>query len=253
MAWSRLQSVRATAASGNNVATFTTANLSSGTKLIAAISVKSTSTDPVTSIKDASLNAFTRLGGVNNSILTQWLELWCMDTPAGDVGTKPAVTATLTTNTNSSMLIQEISGLAVGQTTAVLDGATVGTANNSSVGPATTGSYSSTAVNEYLVAIMGDTGFSVTVTNSAGYTGDANDLSASSSDSIVINYKNSTNAAESASFTLSATDQWCTLLTAFKIATGHQIPVVAPEGQPDLAANAASIGQGIQGSSLWIG
>ena len=80
-----------------------------------------------------------------------------MDTPAGNAGTKPTITATLTGTTyGSAILVQEISGLAAGNTlAAMIDGTAATTGNTGSTGPATTAAYSSTAANEYLVGLCG--------------------------------------------------------------------------------------------------
>src|SRR5580704_16424705 len=126
MAWSVLQSAStaATGNSGTQSATFTTANLSSGTKLIAAVACSANGLT-VSSVKDGAGNSFTSLATVsfNNAASNGQLSLWAIDTPAGDAGTKPTITATLTASTTeTSLLIQEVSGLLAGNTAAMLDG-----------------------------------------------------------------------------------------------------------------------------------
>lgn len=228
MAWSRLQSASNTAGSGNVSATLGT-NLTSGSKIICAVSVSASTggagNDDLTSVTDTASNALTKLVALFHTSGAAWLYLLAMDTPAGDVGG----TTTLTANWNSgaaanfgiTILAQEVSGLLTGNTSAMLDG-TPATNNATSTGPATTGSYSSTASNEYLVAVYGDPGYGVTVTNSAGYTADANNVNASSSATLMFDYKNSGNTAESASFTLSGSADWATILAAFQL--GGNIP-----------------------------
>ena len=223
MAWSVLQS----ASNGNanfgppSNATYGT-NLSSGSKLI-AVSVCFGGT--TSAVKDASSNSFGELATValNNSTSTYGeLSLWCLDTPAGDVGTKPQITATLTGTGSCTLVIQEVSGLATGSTAAaVLDGTygtTYGTASGS-IGPP---SYASSAANEYLVYLYGDTGSGVTATVPASpvYTPDPNSAQASFACDDVIGYKNSTGTTETGQYSLNAGSDWGLLLVAFKLAGG---------------------------------
>ena len=224
MAWSVLQEAKAASqpSSGNNVATFSTANLTAGTKLVAWISISSSAgTDPVTSIKDGAGNTFTK-GWFKETVATNcWVEMYFLDTPAGDVGTKPTITATLTTNFGSAMIIQEVSGLLVGNTTACLDG-TAGLNTGSSTGPATSGAYSSTAANEWLAFAAGDPGFSVTfATPTTGYTASGQNTNASNLADLEVGWKNSGNGSESGSSTFTGgTADWATGLVAFKLAAG---------------------------------
>jgi hypothetical protein len=228
MAWSVLQSVSHVATSGNGTVTFSTANLSSGTKIICAIVVNSNTggSNGMTSValNDTAVTALTQLVAYETTSGTSWVYLFAVDTPSDAVGTKPTITATWNvtwTNFGLTMLAQEVSGLLAGNTTAMLDG-TAGTASASSTGPATTGSYSSSASNEYLVALYGDPGYGVTVTDSSGYTPDANNVNASPNATLMFDYKNSGHTSESASFALSGTAQWGTLLVAFNL--GGNIP-----------------------------
>ena len=224
MAWSRLQSASATSSegglSGTVAATFGT-NLTAGSKIIAAVAVNAATggVDEVISVKDGAGNSLTELASNSGGAGGGWTELWAMDTPAGDAGTKPTITATLGAVADSygaTILIQEVSGLATGNTTAMLDG-TAGVNHGSSTGPATSGSYSSTASSEYLVAVYGDVGNGVTVTDSSGYSADPNEVNASNNATLLVNYKNSGNTSESASFTLGGTAEWSVLLVAFKL------------------------------------
>jgi hypothetical protein len=214
VAWSRLQSNSGTAGSGNVSATYTTANLSSGSVLIAAVSLSSSQAGDVAlsavcTCADGSSNSLPFIGGVVNGT-NGYTGLFAATTPAGDVGTKPTITGTFSgtiDNFGSSILIQEISGI-----NASADG-TYGSATGAA-SPATTGSYSSAGSNEYLVCAYGDPGFSVTLTTPGGYSADANNLTSSNSD-VAIFYKNSTGGPESASVTLSGSANWGTVLVAF--------------------------------------
>lgn len=229
MAWSHLQSASVTNSGPLTIAKAYTSNVSSGTKLIAVIDVSTNDTsEAVQSVKDGSGNAMTQLISVQLSA-TSWVELWAMDTPAGDVGTKPTITATLNaavSNFGCTLLIQEVSGLLAGDTSAMLDGTGSSNTSNPSTGtasPATSAAYSSTAANEYLITIYGDPGNGVTVSTPAtAYTADGANVNASSSATVMAGYKNSGNAAESASFAFTPTGAnfWTVLLVAFKLAGG---------------------------------
>ena len=116
MAWGWVQS--AGGANGNAgtstlTVTFATANVTSGNKIIAAISY-TTITRTITSVQDAALNSLTQVGFLSSSANSIVTALYAMDVPAGDVGTKPAIKLTLSAGSESSMVIQEISGLATG-------------------------------------------------------------------------------------------------------------------------------------------
>src|SRR4249920_961861 len=139
MAWSVLQSKSFTnAGSGNVAVTFTTANLSAGTKIVAWVAVSASSPQTVvSSVKDGALNTWTQLAVASDNT-NDALYLFALDTPAGDVGTKPTITATIGSNFGASILVQEVSGLAAGNTSAMLDG-TAGVNHGTSAGPATSG------------------------------------------------------------------------------------------------------------------
>ena len=213
-----------------NCSVTTPSAVSSGTKLIAylVVSVSTGGVDPVTSVKDVAGNTWTRISSFQGSAADQWQEWFALDTPAGDVGSTVTLTATIgPTNFGVDMLVQEVSGLLAGNTTAMLDG-TPATNSASSTGPATTGSYSSAASGEFLVAVTTDPGFSVNISDSAGYHTDANNINSSSTANIIVNYKASTGGSESASFALSATDEWATTICAFQLAsTGTNHPGAA--------------------------
>lgn len=223
MSWAVLQSGSNTVTSGGNgTFTFSTANLTSGSKIICWVVVSlSGITEPVTAVKDGSNNALTQLASVPPGVGTNtWVELWAMDTPAGDAGSKPTLTATALPNFGITMLVEEVTGLLAGNTSAMLDGTPA--TNTGTNSPATNGAYSSTAVNEFLAGCYGDPGDGVTVSNSTGYTPDTANVNASNFATCFVSYKNSTNGSESASWALSgaATDGWKTILAAFKLAGG---------------------------------
>ena len=217
MAWSVLQSASAQGGSGLTV-TFTTANCTAGTKLIAAVAGDNSSLTTVSSVKDAAGNAMTSLGTVTLSDGTGTLTLLAMDTPAVDVGTKPTFTVTMSVGGGScAMLVQEVSGLLAGNTTAMIDG-TAGTNAVNSSGPATSGTYSSSLANEYLVFLYGDSGNNITYTApSSPWTGDPNGVNTSFNNDCTISYNNSAGTGESASYTINGGVNWGTILVAFNI------------------------------------
>jgi hypothetical protein len=233
MAWSHLQSTGAASDTFSSV-TYTS-NVSSGTKLIAATTVFS---GTVTAVKDGSGNSFTKLAsiGLNNSTANGELALWAIDTPAGDVGTKPVISPTTTASGPAiAMVIQEVSGLLAGNTSAMLDGTAAtsfGTITTS--GNAVCGTYSTHAASEYLVALYGDDENSNTVaatpTGSTSYTLDAGSQQNNAIENCSVAYGNSTNGAETCTFGLTnsgtATD-WGTVFVAFKLASAAA-PAVAP-------------------------
>lgn len=223
MAWGWVQSA-APAPAASNVAVAYGTNLTAGTKLIAAVSLSSSQAGNVAisavCAPGDGTNNMTFIGGVVNGTVG-FAGLYAMDTPAGKVGTKPTITATFSATINNfgaALVIQEVSGLLVGNTTAMVDG-TLATNSGNSAGPATTGAYSSTAVNEYLVAVYGDPGSGFTFSNPpAGYTADVNNPAVNGNAELGVDYKNSTGGAESASFTLGGSTPWETLLVAFQLA-----------------------------------
>ena len=223
MAWSWLQSASAQGSTGLTV-TFTTANCTAGSKLIAAVAGDNSSLTTVSSVKDAAGNAMTSLGSVTLGDGTGTVTLLAMDTPAADVGIKPTFTLTMSVGGGSAaMLVQEVSGLLTGNTTAMIDG-TAGTATGSASGTTTNPTYSSHAANEYLVVLYGDAGNSITYTAPGSpWTGDPNGINTSFNDDIVISYRNSTGGTETGQYSINGGVQWGVLMVAFKLpgATGN--------------------------------
>lgn len=216
MTWGRLQGASNGVASGNGTVTYGS-NVASGTKLICAVTVDfSTGGNPVSSVKDAAGNTMTLLKSLTDTGNTVFTGLYAMDTPAGDVGTQPVLTATVSANFGVAMHAQEVSGLATGNTLAAMcDGS--GSTAQGTASPATAGAYSTTAANEYLLAVVGDPGFTRTYTET-GYTADAANLAANGNAEQVLGYKNSTGGAETLSWAISGAANWITLLIAFQLA-----------------------------------
>lgn len=221
MAWSVLQSAVAPCAFGTaieaNPATFGS-NCSAGTVLLAFVQVNTNNVGSVSTVKDGAGNSFTKIYEFQtvNAVIAS---VWAMVTPAGDVGIKPAITAT-TSNPNAwagGILIQEVSGIQ-----AVADGSPASVAGTAS--PTGSPSYSTTAASEYLVAYYADNSTSsstVTWTAPGGYSTDAHSVNGSTTGgNQAVCYKNSTNGAEAGSFTwtTTGTDNTVVVLAAFQLA-----------------------------------
>jgi hypothetical protein len=228
-AWAVLQSASASTAATTVSATFSTANVQAGTKIIAIVSVGATSAPAVTSVKDAALNTWTQVGNANQA--NGRVYIFALDTPAGDVGTKPTLTATAAGTAGLGIVIQEVSGLASGNTTAMCDG-TAGTLTGTA---SSTGSpsYSSAAAGEYLLSAYGDFGTGNTVVPAGGWTPDAHNVNASTNSCCLAQYKSSTGGAETDGFTSADGGGWAVAEIAFKLAGagGAQAAPAAP-GHP---------------------
>lgn len=217
--WSRIQSASAISFSTAVSATFSTANLSAGCKVIAAVG--SSWNDAPSSVKDGAGNSWTQLGSeIKSGGCSVWL--YALDVPSGDVGTKPTITATFPSSNGQSIVIQEVSGLLAGNTTAMLDGTPAGLSGTA----ASTGSpsYSSTAAGEYLLCIFADGNVAATIVAGGSLTLDPNNTTSQSH--TAIEYGDSMGGAETTGFT-SAPSSWTILTAAFKLAAAP----VSPSGQ----------------------
>ena len=235
MAWALLQSASAPASGFASSKSVTYgSNLSSGTKLIACVGLASSGGITVASVKDGAGNSFALVkaqaagsGGLENT------SVWQLDTPAGDAGTKPVITATASSGTpDMSILVQEVSGLAAGTTNAAVIDGTPGAA--SGTGGSSTGSpaYASSVSGEYLVAVYGDDGGPETFTRPAALTLDANSVNSSSFADIGIAYGNSTGGTEAGSWALTGTSaDWAVILCAFKLGAAFTPALSRPRGQ----------------------
>lgn len=223
--WTWLQSNSAADVNGSSASVSYASNLASVSKLIAAVSI-SGSTRTASSVKDAAGNSMTQVGAVLlNGGGGGQVTLWAMDTPSGDAGTKPAITATYSGPCLSALLIQEVAGLAVGNTLAAMVDGTAGT--NAGTGGSSTGSpaYASAAANEYKVSVYGDDGGPETWTVPAGLTADANSVNSDGNADVALGYGNSSGGTESASWALTGTAaDWGTILVAFKLASAAPPP-----------------------------
>ena len=236
MAWSWLQSASNTGTGVSSIAaTFTTANLTSGTKLIAVVGNDQGGVSATTStVKDGAGNSFTKLATIQGSTGGPVeVTLWAIDTPAGDAGTKPTITATFSAASGGSILVQEVSGLLAGNTSAMLDGTAATLQATTVLAGQAQPSYSSTASNEYLVACFGDNGGPETYTVPGGYTADTAGQNNNSNADTVIAYKSSTGGAESGTWTFTGTATGAGyIVVAFKLpaagAPSLALPLQAP-------------------------
>ena len=220
MAWGFVQSNSGfTASNGSLAVSYTTANVQAGNKLVVAVVLSAGTAQTVTSVKDGALNAFTQVAhgtGTVGGFCT--LDVWAIDVPAGDIGTKPTITAQASASTDMSVLVQEWSGLAVGNTVAAMVDSTPGFITGDT--NTTTGSptYSSSVANELLFRFYGDTGGPLTWT-SPGPNTDAKSINTSSNADIAVAYGNSSGGTETGSWGLSGTaTDWVVGLFAFKLA-----------------------------------
>lgn len=200
-----------------------------GNKIIVGIGTGDP-TGSITSVKDGNGNSLTQCGVVSatdNGTITA--VLYAYDVPATPSTT---VTLTVTGSPDNQGIIQEVSGLAAGNTTAaMLDG----TAASSHGGTTTYTSptYSSTASGEYLVQLFVDNGgpeaYALTANgykaDGSATVGGANDhgINNNALGDVEIFNKSSTHASESSALTLSGSAcGWAALMVAFKVAGGTQ-------------------------------
>lgn len=231
MGWAVLQSAGNSSGSANPVATYGS-NLSRNTKLIAwAIN----SGGNVTAVKDGAGNSFTLLTTLTNS-QSDTGTLWVLDTLTSQVGTKPTITATCSVPANgTSMVIAEVSGLSFGATVATCYDGPAGTATAAPVSGTWTpsfGAYKSGSVQEFLIAVVMDSGDagSTTTGPSAPYTAMTGNQNGQSASNVNVFYKNSTDGTESAGTwsVTSGSNGYVSILVAFKLAPVYVAPPTPP-------------------------
>ena len=235
MAWSVLQAASAAGTTGANTkaVTFSTANLTSGTKIIAVFGGFNAGTLAPSSVRDGASNAMTQVAFANDTTNQVFIGVYAMDTPAGDAGTKPTITVTFGAGQTPecSLLVMEVSGLVTGNTSAMWDG-TAATASFAAGASHAQPSYSSTASNEFLLAAETDNGGPQTVTQPAGYTLNGSAITNNSIADAAPAYKNSTGGAESGTWTFGGTTTSTALaVVAFKVpaAAASAVPVTGPK------------------------
>jgi hypothetical protein len=231
-----IQSVGGLGSGTSTKVTYTT-NLSSGTKLIAFFSAFGSGSFTITSIKDAGGNTFTQLAFLYSATSGTGAGIFAMDTPAGDVGTKPIITALMSNNQFGGMVIQEVSGLAVGNTLAAMIDGTPATAAFAAGASHAQPAYSSTAIGEYLVSFCGDQGGPQIMTQPAGYTMSAGVLNNNSSCDCCPAYKDSTGGAESGTWTYSGSTIGSNILVAaFKLSGAAAVGILPQQSRKRMPA-----------------
>jgi hypothetical protein len=225
MAWSVLQSK---GGSATNIATLTVTYpnaLTSGTKMIALAATDGNSAS-ISNIHDSANTNFTSIITANNggSITFGQGGLFALDNPGGITG---AITASLSAGCDPSLVIQEVQGLATGNTVAAMIDGTAASLTGSASGSVGPPSYTDTAANEYLVFCFTDFGSGSTVGNPGSpYTTDANSENGPGVAACIISYKNSAGTTETGHYTAPASDDWAMFMAAFKISGGGGGPII---------------------------
>lgn len=212
MAWARVQSKSGTSATATTFTVTLGSTPTVGNKILV--------------YADWGLGAFTSMKDGNGNSLTAALTpvvqashgtrgVWFYDVPATP---STAFTVIIGTGSDIGMLVQEVSGLAAGNTTAAAVDGTPGSISGTA-SPTGSATYSSTALNEFLTSFYGDDGLGATVTPPGGYTADANNVNTSSLENCLVAYKNSTSGAEAASWSFTGSAGFTVITLAFKLAT----------------------------------
>lgn len=231
MAWSVLQSFSSGPVGSGpaTVAATPGSNLTSGSKLIAFVmlNMNFAATANPTAVKDANNNSFTLVSNTTTgSTVVNFpplVSVWVLDTPAGDVGAVPAITATMPANVNAGFItVHEVTGLAAG-TSASVDG-TPGTALVSTSASTAQPAYTSGAANELLYSLAAEGGDNTAYTLASGYTADAHNTGGNFTVQAQVYYKNSAGAAESGTWSGSAGNEIALDVLAFKLGGGAATP-----------------------------
>lgn len=233
MAWSVLQSASSGPVTTATAVATPAAGLTAGSKLIAFVmlNMNFAATANASSVKDASNNSFTLVANTTTgSTVVNFpplASIWALDTPAGDVGTTPAITATLPTGFNAGFItVHEVTGLASG-TTAALDG-TAGTSLQASAASYSQPAYTSGATNELLYSIAAEGGDNNAYTLATGYTADAHNTAGNFTVEAQVYYKNSTGGAESGTWTGATGNEVALLVVAFQLPAAPAAPQAPP-------------------------
>lgn len=252
MAWARVQSessITTGQANGATVALALPSTPTHGNKILAGIAASRqgvAAAISITSVTDSNSVALTQVAtaGVTNDNI---VGLYFYDVPASPSTPTATFDAKIAcaNGFDLTFFLQEVSGLAAGNSTAVLDG-TAGTKSGSATPSGTTG-YTSTASNEYLCSFFGDWGNSNNVSMvSGGWTLDTNSVNSNGNADGVLAYKNSTNGAEADSWTVGSGDEYGIITVAFRL-PGAFIPSGARvAGQGSLPAGLT----GVVGSTI---
>jgi hypothetical protein len=180
-----------------------TSNLTSGSKLLYFFNLDTSQAGLTWTVDDGNGNSFGQIFSDSSTVIfsghTDYLVCFALDTPVGDVGTKPTIKAhpSIGGPTGYYGFVLEVAGLVTGQTSAILDGTEVVT-SWASQSTATDPAYSSTAANEFLIQFLGDNKDSLgpgSYTAPTGYTSSIK-LENTSYGSGGLAWKNSTGGSE---------------------------------------------------------
>lgn len=213
-----LQSKSAGADAASISVTFTAANLSPGSKLIAIASGGGSGVAAISSVTATGGNTLTLIGSASQANARVYI--YAVDAAGSGgtsmVGTKPTVTAAWAATVGGGLVVQEVPGLLAGNTAAMADG-TAGTLTGTA---ASTGSpaYTDTAPGQYKLAAYGDFGSGVTVSTAAGWTPDPSNINTSTSSDALAQYKNSAGGSETDGYTGADSGGWAVAEIAFRLA-----------------------------------
>lgn len=238
MAWAWVQG--ASVASSGNASLAYTNNVVTGNKLIAVMAADIVVTPATFTAAGTAMTLAGSITGSTGGGVS--LYVYFLDVTAGMNGTKPTVTMTgVTGSGGTDLLIAEVSGLLAGNTTAALDG-TAATKQVSSAATVTQPAYTSTAANEFLITCNGDNGGPQTWTDPSGYqgatagpgsAGAVKGINNNSNSDIELAYKNSTNGAETGTWSYTGTTTGSAyIVVAFKVPAAAAAAPFYPARQP---------------------
>lgn len=166
-----------------------------GSKLLLFTQIDSASVQTISSVSDGT-NTFGQVYAVNAAIGAGHDTSWCYALDHAHYASPPTITVTWagTATLFTIFAIVDVSGLATGTTSAILDG-TQGSSSWSAAASATDPSYSSSASNEFLTQCIGDSFDGATVTAPSGYAGSVIHNDATNG-TIGVAWKNSTGGSE---------------------------------------------------------
>jgi hypothetical protein len=138
-----------------------------GNRLLVEVGVWNSSGATASSVTDSAGNTYTELTHFKASDNTE-LSVWTAPVTAGG-GTKPSITAHVTSAADIGVAALEYSGLSAAGGTAVLDVQAQGTGTTSTAGSVATAATPATGGNELAIGFYADSGFGDTLTAGSGY------------------------------------------------------------------------------------
>ena len=168
-----VQEVSAHGSAKANISVTTTANVTTGNRLVVEVAEWNSVNSTTASVTDSAGDTFTELTTVTASDGTQ-LSVWTAPiTHSG--GTKPTVTATPSANADMGIAVLEYSGLSTAAGAGAVDQMASATGTTPSARAVSSGAtMATTAPNELSVGFYSDSGFGDSLTAGVGYTGRVN-------------------------------------------------------------------------------